>query len=58
MLIREDLLQLLKRRAGKRGMSSTLNRILEEALRGDTKSLLGSVKRFPLADLRDHEERT
>ena len=57
VLVREDLLQLLKRRAGSRQMSHLLNEILEAALRGEQRSMFGTMKRTSLADLRDHEDR-
>lgn len=57
--IRDDLYNILRKEAGKRGVSEMINQILaehllKERLRTD---LFGTMRKVDLGDLRDHAER-
>jgi predicted CopG family antitoxin len=54
--LREDIFQKLKKEAGKRGISETINKILEERLI-KRRSLFGTMPRVDTSDIRDHEDR-
>ena len=55
--LREDVYQALKKVAGKKNMSEKINEILYNALVKEKKSMLGTMKKSDLSDLRDHEDR-
>jgi len=55
--IREDLLQKLKRKSGKRKVSEEINKILEEKL-AKKESLFGTMPETDVTDVRDHRERS
>ena len=56
ILLRDDVYQALKERAGARNISKLINEILLEhfAKKG---SMFGIMKRVDISDLRDHRER-
>ncbi len=54
--LREDILQRLKKEAGKKGISELINRILEERLI-KRRSLFGTMPKVDTSDIRDHEDR-
>jgi len=54
--LREDIFQMLKKEAGKKGISEVINRILEERLI-KRRSLFGTMPRVDVSDVRDHEDR-
>ncbi|MCX8183742.1 MAG: hypothetical protein N3F08_04925 [Crenarchaeota archaeon] len=56
ILLREDVYQALKEKAGARKISSLINEILVEYF-AKKESMFGTMKRVDLADLRDHRER-
>jgi len=55
--IREDIYQRLKKEFGARGMSKTINKILEESLIKKKKGLFGTMPKVDTKDLRDHRDR-
>jgi len=56
--IRDDLYNILRREAGRRGISEKLNEILAEYFLGrPRKTLFGTMPTTDLSDLRDHTER-
>jgi predicted CopG family antitoxin len=57
--IRDDLYNILRKEAGKRGISEKLNEILAEYFLGrrSRKTLFGTMPATDLSDLRDHTER-
>jgi len=56
LLLREDVYQMLKEKAGNKKISSLINEILIEyfAKRG---SMFGTMKQVDVGDLRDHRDR-
>ncbi|MEM3957048.1 MAG: hypothetical protein QXO47_02460 [Thermoproteota archaeon] len=56
VLLREDVYQALKEKAGARNISSLINEILVEYF-AKKESMFGTMKRVDVADLRDHRER-
>jgi len=54
--LREDLYQLLKRYAKKKGLSSVINEFLAEKLKRK-ETLFGTMPKVSTADLRDEKER-
>lgn len=57
ILLREDVYQAIKEKAGARNASNLINKILVEYL-STKESMFGSMKRTDVADLRDHRERS
>lgn len=56
VLLREDVYQALKARAGPRNISHLLNQILvEHFAKGE--SMFGTMKPTDISDLRDHRDR-
>ena len=57
IILRDDIYQILKERAGARNVSDFVNRILAEhfAKKG---SMFGTMRRADVSDLRDHRDRT
>jgi predicted CopG family antitoxin len=57
--IRDDLYDILRKEAGKRGVSDMINQILAEHLLKERPrtDLFGTMRRVNLSDLRDHAER-
>ena len=56
VLLREDVYQTLKDKAGTRNISSQINKILIEHF-AKTESMFGTMKKTDTADLRDHKDR-
>ena len=56
VVLREDVYQAIKEKAGARNASNLINRILIEYL-ATKESLFGVMKKTGVADLRDHRER-
>ena len=56
VILRDDVYQTLKEKAGARNISSEINKILIEHF-GKTESMFGTMKKTTTADLRDHEDR-
>jgi hypothetical protein len=57
VLLREDVYQAIKEKAGARNASNLINKILIEYLT-TRESMFGTMKRTGVADLRDHRERS
>jgi len=57
VLLREDVYQALKERAGSRNISKLLNKILLEHF-AKKESMFGTMKPTDLKDLRNHRDRT
>jgi predicted CopG family antitoxin len=57
VLLREDVYQAIKEKAGARNASNLINRILIEYLT-TRESMFGTMKKTNVADLRDHRERS
>lgn len=56
VLLREDVYQAIKEKAGARNISKLLNQILVDYL-AKKESMFGVMKRVDLSDLRDHRDR-
>jgi len=56
ILLREDVYQALKEKAGKRNISNLINEILVEHF-AKKESMFGTMKPVDISDLRDHRER-
>ena len=56
VVLREDVYQAIKEKAGARNASNLINRILIEYLT-TKESMFGVMKKTDVADLRDHRER-
>ncbi|MCD6479173.1 hypothetical protein J7L65_00070 [Candidatus Bathyarchaeota archaeon] len=56
ILLREDLYQALKERAGPKGISKLINEILAEHF-AKGRSMFGAMRPTDLSDLRDHRDR-
>ena len=56
VLLREDVYQAIKERAGPRNISNFINKILVEHF-ATKESMFGVMKRVDISDLRDHRER-
>lgn len=56
VLLREDVHQALKERAGERNVSGLINKILIEYFT-KKESMFGTMKATDISDLRDHRER-
>ncbi|MHA1833494.1 MAG: hypothetical protein ACTSV7_05840 [Candidatus Baldrarchaeia archaeon] len=56
ILLREDLYQALREKAGARNISNLINKILMEYF-AKGESMFGVMKQVDISDLRDHRER-
>jgi hypothetical protein len=56
VLLREDVYQAIKERAGPRNISNFINKILVEHF-ARKESMFGVMKTVDISDLRDHRER-
>jgi predicted CopG family antitoxin len=56
VILRDDVYQTLKEKAGSRNISNEINKILIEHF-AKTESMFGTMKKSDIADLRDHRER-
>lgn len=56
VLLREDVYQAIKEKAGARNISKLLNQILIDYL-AKKESMFGVMKHVDLSDLRDHRDR-
>ena len=56
ILLREDVHQALKEKAGNRNISNLINEILVEYF-AKKESMFGTMKNVDTSDLRDHKER-
>ncbi|HMK94985.1 MAG TPA: hypothetical protein VK536_06235 [Candidatus Limnocylindrales bacterium] len=56
VILRDDVYQTLKDKAGARNMSKEINRILVEHF-AKTESMFGTMKKTGTSDLRDHKDR-
>ncbi len=56
ILLREDLYQALREKAGPRGISNLINEILAEHF-AKSKSMFGTMRVTDLSDLRNHRGR-
>lgn len=57
ILLREDVYQALREKAGARNISSLVNKILVEYF-SKKESMFGVMKSVDISDLRDHRDRT
>jgi len=56
VLLREDVYQVLKQKAGARNISNLINKILVDYF-ANKESMFGAMKLVDVGDLRDHRER-
>jgi predicted CopG family antitoxin len=56
IILRDDVYQTLKDKAGARNISNEINKILIEHF-AKTESMFGTMKKSDTADLRDHKDR-
>jgi len=56
ILLREDVYQILKEKAGARNISNLINKILVDYF-AKKESMFGVMKPVDVSDLRDHRER-
>lgn len=56
ILLREDVYQALKERAGVKNISKLINQIIVDYL-GKVESMFGTMKKVGINDLRGHRER-
>jgi len=56
VILRDDVYQTLKDKAGARNMSKEINRILVEHF-AKNESMFGTMKKTDTSDLRDHKDR-
>jgi hypothetical protein len=56
IILRDDIYQNLKEKAGARNISNEINKILLEHF-GKTESMYGTMKKTDTSDLRDHTNR-
>ena len=56
VILRDDIYQTLKEKAGAQNISSQVNKIFIEYF-SKTESMFGTMKKTDLADLRDHKDR-
>lgn len=56
IILRDDVYQTLKDKAGARNISNEINKILIEHF-AQTESMFGTMKKTGTADLRDHKDR-
>jgi predicted CopG family antitoxin len=57
VLLRDDVYQTLKEKAGAKKISSLINEILVEYF-AKKESMFGTMRRVDVSDLRDHRERS
>jgi predicted CopG family antitoxin len=57
IILRDDVYQTLKEKAGARNISNEINKILLEHF-GKTESMFGTMKKTETLDLRDHTDRS
>jgi predicted CopG family antitoxin len=56
IILRDDVYQTLKEKAGARNVSNEINKILIEHF-SKTESMFGTMKKTDTSDLRDHTDR-
>ena len=56
IILRDDVYQTLKEKAGARNISNEINKILIDHF-AKTESMFGTMKKTDLSDLRDHKDR-
>ncbi len=56
VILRDDVYQTLKEKAGPRNISNEINKTLIEHF-AKTESMFGTMKKSDIADLRDHRDR-
>jgi len=56
IILRDDVYQTLKEKAGARNISNEINKILIEHF-GKTESMFGTMIKTDTSDLRDHKDR-
>jgi predicted CopG family antitoxin len=56
IILRDDVYQTLKDKAGARNISNEINKILIEHF-AKTESMFGTMRKTDTADLRDHKDR-
>ena len=56
VILRDDVYQTLKDKAGARNISKEINKILIEHF-AKTESMFGTMKKTDISDLRDHKDR-
>ncbi|MFP3984468.1 MAG: hypothetical protein ACLFU9_00395 [Candidatus Bathyarchaeia archaeon] len=56
VLLRDDVYQALKEKAGPKNISNLINKIIIEHF-AKKESILGTMKKVNISDLRDHRER-
>ncbi len=56
VILRDDVYQTLKEKAGARNISNEINKILIEHF-AKTESMFGTMKKSDISDLRDHKDR-
>jgi predicted CopG family antitoxin len=56
VILRDDVYQTLREKAGARNISSEINKILIEHF-AKTESMFGTMKKSDTSDLRDHADR-
>ena len=56
VILRDDVYQTLREKAGARNISSEINKILIEHF-AKTESMFGTMKKSDTSDLRDHTDR-
>jgi predicted CopG family antitoxin len=56
IILRDDVYQTLKDKAGARNVSKEINKILIEHF-ANTESMFGTMKKTDTSDLRDHKDR-
>jgi predicted CopG family antitoxin len=56
ILLREDVYQILKEKAGAKNVSNLINQIIIEYFTKE-RSMFGTMKKVDTSDLRDHRDR-
>jgi predicted CopG family antitoxin len=56
IILRDDVYQTLKEKAGARNISTEINKILIDYF-AKTESMFGTMKKTDLSDVRDHKDR-
>jgi hypothetical protein len=56
IILRDDVYQTLKEKAGARNISTEINKILIDHF-AKTESMYGTMKKTDISDLRDHKDR-
>jgi predicted CopG family antitoxin len=57
VLLREDVYQVLKQKAGAKNVSNLINQIIIEHFAKE-RSMFGTMKKVDTSDLRDHRDRS